>query len=133
MITPNPTTHKFVVLLNKKLESGVALNAASHMAACLVARATEEHRSAMMFVDYRDADGNKHPTSALSLIVLQADNSNQIRQARTAAVEKGILFSDFLESMTKDTYVEQMERTSQLKEVELLNTGDCACLGKRKK
>ncbi len=119
------STHKFVVLLNKKIESGVALNAAAHMAACLAARANEEERSTMTFVDYQDADGNKHPTSALSLIVLQANNSNQIRQARPITIEKGMLHTDFLESMTKDTYVEQMERTKQLKENGLEYWGLC--------
>lgn len=125
MTVVHPITHKFVVLLNKRIESGVALNAAAHMAACLVACASEEDRSAMTFVDYQDADGNKHPTSALPLIVLQADNSNQIRQARVTAIEKGIPHIDFLESMTKDTYIEQMERTKQLKPAELEYWGLC--------
>lgn len=52
------TDHKFVVVLKKGLDAGVALNAASHMTACLVGRA--QGRSEMLFVDYRDADGNDH-------------------------------------------------------------------------
>ena len=121
----NPTTDKFIVLLNKKIEPGVAINAAAHMAACLAARANDSERERMMFTDYIDADANKHPTSALSLIVLKADNSNKIRQAKQAAKEKGILSIDFLESMTGQTYVEQMERTSQLKENDLEYYGLC--------
>ncbi len=121
----NPTTDKFVVLLNKKMEPGVAINAAAHMAACLVARANDSQRERMMFIDYIDADSNKHSSSGLSLIVLRADNSNKIRQAKEAANEKGILSIDFLESMTGQTYVEQLERTSQLKESELEYYGLC--------
>lgn len=113
------TDYKFVVVMNKKIESGVAINAAAHMVACLVARASEEDRKNMMFVDYLDATGLKHPVSALSLIVLKAKNSNQIRKARELGVEKCVHFVDFLETMTDDTYVEQMERTKALKEEEL--------------
>jgi hypothetical protein len=119
------TTHKFVVVLNKKIEPGVALNAAAHMAACLAGQASEEDRENMMFVNYKDADEGIHPVSALSLIVLRARNSNQIRRARNDAAQQGVLFVDFLESMTKDTYVEQMERTGQLKEEELEYWGLC--------
>lgn len=119
------TTHKFVVVLNKKIEPGVALNAAAHMAACLAARASEDDRKDMFFVDYSDADGGTHPVSGLSLIVLRADNSNKIRQAREAALERKVLCVDFLESMTKDTYVEQMERTKKLREQELEYWGLC--------
>ncbi len=119
------TTHKFVVVLNKKIDAGVVINAASHMAACLAAKASDEDRENMMFVDYIDADGGKHPVSALSLVVLRADNANQIRKARDGAIEKNILFVDFTETMTKDTYVEQMERTKQVKESELEYWGLC--------
>lgn len=122
---PSVTTHKFCVVLNKKLEPGVALNAASHMAACLVAGADEATREEMLFVDYVDGDGNVHPVSGLSLVVLKAKNSNQIRDARAKAIEAGIPFVDFTESMTQGTYVEQMERTRALKEAELEYWGFC--------
>jgi len=119
------TTHKFVVVLNKKIDAGVVINAAAHMAACIVAKASDEDRQNMMFVDYVDADGGIHPVSALSLVVLRADNANQIRKARDSAKEKNILFVDFTETMTKDTYVEQMERTKQVKEADLEYWGLC--------
>jgi len=121
----SPTTHKFVIILSKKIEPGVAMNAASHMAACLAARASESDRKEMMFIDYIDADGNEHPSSGLSLIVLKADNSNKIRVARNEAKQKGISFVDFLESMTGDTYVEQQARTKQIKESDLEYFGLC--------
>ncbi|MEV4174078.1 DUF2000 domain-containing protein [Nonomuraea sp. NPDC049709] len=113
------TTHKFVIVLSKKVEPGAALNACAHMAACLTARADAELQSQMAFVDYKDVDGNVHPVSALSLIVLSAKNGNQIRTARLEAINTGVFCVDFTESMTKDTYVEQMERTAKLKDEEL--------------
>jgi hypothetical protein len=119
------TTHKFVVLLNKKILTGSAMNASAHMAAVLVAQANESDRENMKFIDYIDADGNQHPSSGLSLIVLQADNSNKIRHARQAAKEKGIIFTDFFESMTGQTYAEQLERTKNLKENDLEYFGLC--------
>ena len=79
----------------------------------------------MRFLDYVDADGGKHPVSGLSLIVLRADNSNKIRTARQRAIEENILLVDFTESMTGDTYVEQMQRTSSLRESELNYYGTC--------
>jgi len=122
---PSNTNHKFVVLLNKKLPTGVALNAASHMSACLAARATQDEREQMMFLDYLDGNDVAHPTSGLSLIVLKADNSNKIRQAKEAAVQANISCIDFLQSMTGDSYVEQMARTKLLKPEELEYYGLC--------
>ena len=119
------TDHKIVVVLNKKVDSGAILNAAAHMSAALVARASDEDRKKMMVVEYTDADGGTHPVSALSLVVLRADNSNKIRRARNAAIETGILLVDFTESMTKGTYVEQMERTKQIAEENLEYWGIC--------
>jgi hypothetical protein len=58
------------------------------MTATLVARAVDETRRHMSFVDYTDADGNAHPVSALSLVVLSARNSSQLRTARTQATRE---------------------------------------------
>jgi hypothetical protein len=117
--------YKFVVLLNKKIDPGIALNATAHMVASLMAKANESEKMNMKFLDYADADGQVHPVSGLSLIVLRADNSNKIRTARQRALESNILHVDFTESMTGDTYVEQMERTRSLPESELNYYGIC--------
>jgi len=111
--------HKFAIVINKKIEPGVALNACAHMTATLVARADNETRNHMSFVDYHDADGNVHPVSALSLVVLSAKNSNQVRTARLEAIRASLPYADFTESMTKDTFVEQMDRTRALREEDL--------------
>jgi len=61
----------------------------------------------------------------LSLIVLKADNSNKIRTARQRAIEDNILVVDFTETMTGETYVEQMQRTQSLTESEHNYYGVC--------
>ena len=101
--------YKLVVILSAKLEVGRALNAASHMAAALVAEANTEQKQSMMFVDYQDADQNVHPVSGLSLVVLKAKNGNQIRTARENAKAAGLHCVDFVETMTDGTTQEQME------------------------
>jgi len=79
----------------------------------------------MSFVDYVDADDNVHPVSALSLVVLSAKNSSQVRAARTAAIEAGLPYADFTETMTKDTFAEQMDRTRVTREGDLDYWGLC--------
>lgn len=116
---------KFVVVLNRKIDPGAALNAAAHMVAALMDRADAADRERMRFLDYTDADGGVHPVSGLSLIVLRADNSNRIRNARQRAIDEDILCVDFTESMTGDTYVEQLQRTRSLPESELNYYGLC--------
>lgn len=104
-------THKFVAIVNKKLESGVALNALAHATAGLVASANDELREQMSFIDFIDKDECNHPSvSALSLIVLRG-TSNEIKKARNRYIEENIHFVDFLETMTGDTYKEQLEKT----------------------
>jgi len=119
------TTHKFVVVLSKKISPAAALNACAHMTATLVARADEETRGHMSFIDYTDADGNAHPVSALSLVVLSAKNSSQLRTARLDAIRAGLPHADFTETMTQDTFVEQMNRTQATREEDLDYWGLC--------
>ena len=119
------TDYKFVVLLNKKLAPGVVLNATAHMVAALMAKATDADRQSMKFLDYTDGDEQSHLVSGLSLIVLRADNSNKIRTARQMAIQNDILYVDFTESMTGDSYIEQMHRTKSLAESELNYYGLC--------
>jgi hypothetical protein len=119
------TTHKFVVVLNKKIPPAAALNACAHMTATLVARADDETKRHMSFVEYTDADGNAHPVSELPLVVLSAKNSGQLRTARLEAIRAGLPHADFTETMTKDTFVEQMGRTRATREEDLDYWGLC--------
>ena len=120
MSNQDVTTHKFAVVLNKKVEIGKVLNVIGHLSLGLAAHATPEQKEAMGFVDYIDKDGNAHPhLSKNSYVMLRADNSNQIRTVRTAAKEKGLYFLDFTSTMQEGTYLEQLERTKATPEIEL--------------
>ena len=120
-----PVTHKFVVVLNKKIPVGNVMNAVGHMAAGLAA--SYPRTSEMRFDDYVDKDSNVHASiSDNPIIVLRADNSNKIRTLRQALQEQGIHFVDFTSTMTEGTYAEQQERTRQTPEAELEYYGICA-------
>lgn len=115
--------YKFVVALNKSLESGVVLNAASHMALGLSARATKEEREKMGFISFYDADNNEHASiSGLSLIVLRATNG-EIKKLIEAARANNILFVDFTSTMTGGTYIEQLEKTKSVAAADLVYYG----------
>lgn len=105
-------SYKFVVAVNKVLESGVALNAVAHTSLGLCAKATLEQREHMHFISFVDGSGQVHePISALSLIVLRATNG-ELKKLVQAAQEHSMLSVDFLQTMTGDTYVEQLEKTN---------------------
>ena len=119
-----PTTHKFVAVLNKKIESGKLMNALAHMAAGLSASYPEV--SEMRFDNYIDKDGGEHKSiSDNPFIILSADNSNKIRTLRNDLIAQGIHFNDFTSTMTVGTFAEQRERTSQTPEAELEYWGIC--------
>lgn len=106
-------THKFVALVNKNLEAGKALNAVAHCCAGLSFSAPEELREKMSFIDFADKDGVVHKSiSGLSLIVLRGSNS-ELRKARAKFMENDIHFTDFTETMTGDTYQEQLLKTAE--------------------
>ena len=119
-----PTTHQFVCVISKKIETGRALNALGHMTAGLVA--LHEDKAPLRFQDYIDTDDSKHPSiSDNPFIVLRADNGNKIRTLRNALIEKGIPFTDFTDTMVEGTYAEQHDRTRATPEAELEYYGIC--------
>ena len=73
----NETSKRFIAVLNKKIETGRAMNALGHMAAGLAGGSG--HAEDMNFLQYEDKDGGAHPTiSHYPFIVLKADNSNKM-------------------------------------------------------
>ena len=119
-----PTTHRFVAVLNKKVEPGRGMNALAHMA---VGFATlYPNKEDLRFDTYLDKDGNEHKSiSDNPFIVLSADNSNQIRTLRNRLTELGIPFNDFTNTMVEGTYMDQHKRTSETPELELEYWGIC--------
>jgi hypothetical protein len=119
-----PTTHKFVAVLNKKIEPGKLMNALGHMAVGLSDLYPE--KDVMRFDSYFDKDQKEHAhISDNPFIVLSADNSNQIFNLRKALQEQNIHFTDFVSTMTVGTFAEQKERTAQTPEAELEYYGIC--------
>lgn len=110
--------YKFVAVINEKLEIGKALNAIAHMGLGLVNIADEETKEKMSFIDFPDKDNELHKSiSGLSLIVLKGRNG-EIKKVRNQFVEENIMFVDFLETMTGDTYAEQLVKTKELNKEE---------------
>jgi hypothetical protein len=119
-----PTTHRFVAVLNKKVEPGRAMNALAHMAAGLSSIVPDKEN--LRFDTYVDKDGNEHKSiSDNPFIVLSSDNSNQIRTLRNKLIEENIPFNDFTSTMVEGTHVDQHKRTSETPELELEYWGIC--------
>ncbi len=117
-------THKFVAILNRKIPIANLMNALGHMAAGMAGSAPTI--SEMRFDDYFDKDRGAHKSiSDNGFIILQADNSNQIRNVRKEALATGIHFTDFTGTMTVGTYKEQQARTKETPEAELEYYGIC--------
>lgn len=77
----------------------------------------------LRLTDYKDADSGSHPyISELPFIVLSG-NSNKIRKLRNEAITNNIIFNDFTDTMTIGTYQEQIERTLQVKDEDLIYYG----------
>ncbi len=112
-------THKFVAVINKDVEIGKALNAIAHSVAGLVSLASEGEKEKMSFVDFVDKEESVHKNiSGLSLIVLRGKN-NEIKKLRKSLIENNVLYTDFTETMTGDTYKEQLEKTLMTSEEEM--------------
>ena len=115
-----PFANKLVAVMNEKIEPGVIMNALAHM--CIGFGSTIGVEP-LRLTNYMDADGGRHPCiSEMPFMILKA-NSNKIRTLRNACLEQGIRFADFTQSMTIGTYLEQIERTKQTKEEDLIYYG----------
>lgn len=121
---PDETRHRFVAILNKKVEIGKLMNALGHMTAGLAGGYGISKE--MHFLEYKDGNGNLHPhISHFPFIVLQADNSNQIRNLKKEIVTKNIFFTDFTSTMTIGTSNEQQKNTAKTQELDLEYYGIC--------
>jgi hypothetical protein len=112
--------NKLVAVLNKSIETGKAMNALAHLCIGLGSIIGKEE---LRLTDYKDADGGSHPfISELPFIVL-SENSNKIRKLRNEAITHQLIFNDFTDTMTVGTYQEQIERTVQVKDENLVYYG----------
>jgi hypothetical protein len=119
---------KFVAVLNKKIETGKAMNALAHMTVGLV---NSNSNLDMGVIDYKDKDNGSHLASKYPYIILKAKNSNQIRTFRNNLIEKDIPFASFTNAMTVGTWEEQIEKSKSTPEEDLEYYGICM-LGDKK-
>lgn len=112
--------NKLVAVMNKGVDTGKAMNALAHMC---IGLGTAIGQTPLRLTDYRDADGGSHPNISEIPFIILTENSNKIRKLRASAIEHKIAFNDFTESMTVGTYQEQIERTAQIKEENLIYYG----------
>jgi hypothetical protein len=112
--------NKLVAVLNKSIPTGNLMNALAHLCIGFGAKIGQEP---LRLTNYKDADGGNHPyISEIPFMVLEA-NSNKIRALRQAAIEQGIEFSDFTHTMTVGGYEEQIKRSAETPENELIYYG----------
>lgn len=112
--------NKLVAVLNKSIETGKVMNALAHMCIGLGSVIGKEE---LRLTDYKDADGGPHLfISELPFIIL-TENSNKIRKLRDEAIANHIIYNDFTDTMTVGTYQEQIARTLQVKNENLIYYG----------
>jgi len=106
--------------MNEKIEPGIIMNALAHMC---IGFGSEIGKEPLRLTNYLDADGGSHPSiSEMPFMILKA-NSNKIKALRLAALQSEIKCVDFTDTMTIGTYIEQLERTKQVKEADLIYYG----------
>ena len=112
--------NKLVAVMNERVEPGVIMNALAHM--CM-GFGSSVGIAPLRLTNYIDRDGGSHPhISEMPFMILKA-NSNKIRGIRQAAIEHKIPFVDFTDTMTVGTYLEQIERTKQTADADLIYYG----------
>lgn len=118
MTLPYEAAKRFIAVLNKKAETGRLMNALGHMTAGLAGATLQP--GDIYFLQYEDKDGGIHKNIPhYPFVVLQADNSNQLRNLRNECLHRGVPFVDFTTSMTVGTSQEQLDNTRTIPEAEL--------------
>ncbi|NOT50249.1 MAG: DUF2000 domain-containing protein [Chitinophagaceae bacterium] len=104
--------HKFIVVLNKKIELPRLLNALGHMSAGITSLLQE--RSKEIFFSYVDGSDTIHPAiSKFPFIILMADNNKQIRTLRNVIISLRIPYNDFTDTMIGSSHEEQLAQTKK--------------------
>jgi len=112
--------NKLVAVLNKSIESGKLMNALAHMCIGLGSVIGQEK---LRLTHYKDANVGSHPFISEMPFIILSENSNKIRKLRGEAITHNIHYADFTDTMTGGTYQEQIERTHNTQEENLIYFG----------
>ena len=113
-------TNKLVAIINKDIETGVAMNAIAHMTIGLGAQLTNEQ---LRLNDYQDKDSNIYPNISQIPFIILRGKSGEIRKAVFSAREQEVKLGVFTNTMTGGGYQEQLDNTLQTLEAELVYYG----------
>lgn len=102
--------YKWVAVCNRKVQLPQLLNSVAHLALGMRAHCNDDVTG--FFHNYEDSDAKL--MSAIShwpIIVLQANNGNQLRTLRAAALAAGIPCQAFADTMLGQSAEDQLRRT----------------------
>src|SRR5689334_10549464 len=113
-------TKKLAAVMNEEVNIGVIMNALAHMC---IGFGADIGKELLRLTDYVDGDGESHPNISEMPFMILKGKSNKLKALKRAALEAEIRCIDFTDTMTIGSYIEQIERTKETKEADLIYYG----------